>query len=88
MTDEERQGKGGGMHQELRGGRGRLEIRVVQVYDRGLFLCATEPCLCPVLVRNAAVLGDRGPLCGPDVTTGCLEAAPSARRQTARYQRA
>lgn len=36
------------MHQDLRVGRGRLEIRVVRVYDRGLFLCATELCLCPV----------------------------------------
>lgn len=66
------------MHQHLRVGRGRLEIRVVQVYDRGLFLCATEPCLCAVGVRNAAVPGDRGPLCGPYVTTGCLQAAHSA----------
>lgn len=31
--------------------------------------------MCPVWLRNAAVLGDRGALCGPYVTTGCLEAA-------------
>lgn len=53
------------MHQDPGVGRGRLEIRVVPADDRGLFLCVTEPCLCPVGVRNAAVLGDRGPLCGP-----------------------
>lgn len=29
-------------------------------------------------MRNAAVLGDRGALCGPYVTTGCLEAAHRA----------
>lgn len=74
---EERQGKGGGMHQDPGVGRGRLEIRVVPADDRGLFLCVTEPCLCPVGVRNAAVLGDRGPLCGPYVTPGCLGAAHS-----------
>lgn len=47
-------------------------------YDRGLFQCVTEPCLCPVCLRNAAVPGDRGALCGPYVTTGCLEAAHNA----------
>lgn len=34
--------------------------------------------MCPVWLRNAAVLGDRGALCGPYVTTGCLEAAHRA----------
>lgn len=46
----------------------------MNAYDRGLFLW-TEQCLCHVWLRNAAVLGDRGALCGPYVTTGCLEAA-------------
>lgn len=43
------------MHQDLRGGRGRLEIRVVQVYDRDLLSvcdrtvfvsCLSEECCC------------------------------------------
>lgn len=42
------------MHQDLRGGRGRLEIRVVQVYDRDLSVCdrtvfvscLSEECCC------------------------------------------
>ena len=37
--NEERQGKSGGMHQDLRAGRrgGGLQIGVVSAYDRGLF---------------------------------------------------
>lgn len=66
------------MHQDLRAREGRLEIGVVSVYDRGLFLHLTEQGLCPVWLRNAAVRGDRGALCGPYVTTGCLEAAHRA----------
>lgn len=34
--------------------------------------------MCPVWLRNAAVPGDRGALCGPYVTTGCLGAAHRA----------
>lgn len=30
-------GKGGGMHQNLRGGRGGLKIGAARVCDRGLF---------------------------------------------------
>lgn len=43
-----------------------------------VFLHLTEQCLCPVWLRNAAVPTDRGALCGPYVTTGCLEAAHRA----------
>lgn len=43
--DEERQGKGGGMHQDLRAEKGRLEIGVESAYDRGLF-CVAQSAVC------------------------------------------
>lgn len=43
-----------------------------------VFLHLTEQCLYPVWLRNAAVQGDRGALCAPYVTPGCLEAATRA----------
>lgn len=61
----------------FKSGEGCVQIVVVSVWQRS-FLRLTEPCLCPVWLRNAGVLGDRRALCGPYFTAGCLEAAHRA----------